>query len=229
MSEILENLQPIDFIALWVFLLVWLIFEYIIDFSNIKRKSLSGLMAEKRRDWMEVLVERDLRIVDASILGGLQQGSAFFASTSILAIGGCFALLGSTDQVLEIYSSLPLGSGMDPVIWEIKVLGLTALFAYSFFKFGWSYRLFNYCAILVGAVPQPEADLKARRAAASEAAEMNIIAGRHFTSGLRGIFFSVAYLGWFIGPWMFLLTTVIVILVLIRRQYFSRARAVLLK
>ena len=37
-------------------------------------------------------------------------------------------------------------------LFEIKVLGLMALLAYAFFKFGWSYRLFNYCSILLGAL-----------------------------------------------------------------------------
>ena len=33
------------------------------------------------------------------------------------------------------------------------MIGLILILAYSFFKFGWSYRLFNYCSILIGAVP----------------------------------------------------------------------------
>ena len=229
MAHLPNILQRMDFIAVGMFFLFWLVFEYVIDFSQLNRKSLSGLMANKRRQWMRVLAERELRIVDASILNGLQQGSAFFASTSILAIGGCYALLGATDQVLEIYSNLPVDSTLNPLIWELKLILLSGIFAYSFFKFGWSYRLFNYCAILIGCVPQPEmADLEERRKYAAEAAEINIIAGRHFTSGLRGIFFSVAYLGWFFGPWVFICMTVLVSVVLVRRQFFSRARASLL-
>ena len=57
---------------------------------------------------------------------------------------------------------------------------------------------------------------------------MNIIASRHFTAGMRAIFFGLAYLGWFLGPWALIVTTSFVIAVLVRRQYFSGARRVLL-
>jgi len=212
MNELLNLLSPLDFVGLLIFVASWVCFETIIDFSGIGRKSLSGLMAEQRRKWMLVLASRDQRMIDTQILGGLQQGAAFFASTSILAIGGCFA-----KEFIR-------------AIWEIKVLGLATLFAYTFFKFGWSYRLFNYCAILIGAVPQADdATLDERIASARIAAEMNVLAGRHFTSGLRGIFFALGYMGWFIGPGAFIVTTILVLLVLTRRQYFSHSRSVLIQ
>ncbi len=230
MNELLSLMSPLDIIGLSIFVASWVCFEAIVDFSGIGRKSLSGLMTEQRRKWMLVLANRDLRMIDTQILSGLQQGAAFFASTSILAIGGCFALLGATETVLQIYRDLPLKKEFIRAIWEIKVLGLATLFAYTFFKFGWSYRLFNYCAILIGAVPHTEeATLDERNAAAKSAAEMNVLAGRHFTSGLRGIFFALGYMGWFIGPGAFILATIFVLLVLTRRQYFSHARSVLVQ
>ena len=44
---------------------------------------------------------------------------------------------------------------MTPALWELKMLGLIVIFVYTFFKFAWSYRLFNYFAIMVGAAPPP--------------------------------------------------------------------------
>lgn len=179
---------------------------------------------------MLVLVGRELRNVDTSILATLQQGNAFFASTTIFAIGGCFALMGSTDTVLDIYRDLPINvDEFSSGIFELKVLGLGTIFVYSFFKFAWSYRLFNYCAILIGAVQLPqEADKKILKEQALKAAEMNIIASQHFNAGLRGLFFALAYIGWFVSAQLLLFTTAAVILVLIRRQFFSNARKILL-
>ena len=228
MTEALAALTTADQLALAAFFGIWLLFEVLTQHTPLKHRSLSGMMAHKRREWMLVLAERELRIVDTSILNGLQHGTAFFASTSILAIGGCFALLGSADLVVEIYQDLPLGNAPNRGVFELKVLGLTVIFVYSFFKFGWAFRLFNYCSILMGAVRQPDgAPLEERRKHALQAAEMNIIASHHFTAGLRGIFFALGYLGWFIGPWLLIITTVFVVLVLARRQFRSRARAVL--
>ena len=229
MSQLFSDIQTLDYIALWFFVITWFGFEYITDYSPLSRKSLGGLMSEKRKEWMFVMAERELRMVDTSIMAGLLQGTAFFASASILAIGGCFALLGSTDVVLQVYNDLPIGDKLSRELWELKILGLAVLFVYTFFKFGWAFRLFNYSSILIGAVPSVEnSEKKERTKKAIRAAEMNMIAGRHFTSGLRGIFLALGYLGWFIGPEFFIGTTVFVMAVLIRRQYFSRSRALLL-
>lgn len=225
--EMTDFLTFMDIAALVFFIFAWLGLDVLLAATAMARPSLSQLMARQRREWMLAMAERDVRIVDTAILSGLQQGSAFFGSTSILAIGGCFALLGSTDQVIQIVNDLPFDGGFTRQLFEIKVFGLTVIFVYAFFKFGWAYRLFNYCAILIGAVPQVEGHaLETRRKKAIMAAEMNIIASRHFTAGLRGIFFGLAYLGWFLGAVPLVITTVFVFAVLTRRQYFSKARTV---
>jgi len=226
--EIVTLLGTNNIIAIGIFLLLWLAFEFINDHTDLRYKSLSGLMAHKRREWMLAMADRDLRMIDTSILANLQQGAAFFASASILAIGGCFALLGSADTVLAIYDDLPLSGNFSRSIFEIKVLGLAMISVYAFFKFGWSFRLFNYCGILMGAVRMIDQEpLEERKKQALIAADMNIIASKHFTAGLRAIFFSLGYLGWFVGPTVLIVTTIFVILVLVRRQYFSRARQIL--
>ena len=57
---------------------------------------------------------------------------------------------------------------------------------------------------------------------------MNILAGKHFNAGLRGIFFSIGYLGWFVAPLVFALSTLLLLCVLVRRQFFSAARRAVL-
>ena len=229
MANLLEAISTDDQIALLICISIWVVFEFVNDFTRLRYNSMSGLMARKRREWMLVLAERDLRIVDTSIMTTLQNGTVFFASTCIFAIGGSFALMSSTDIVLTLYKDLPLTGAETRTGFELKVLGLALIFIYSFFKFAWASRLFNYCSILIGAIAEPDkANHKTRQKQALVAAEMNIIASRHFTAGLRGIFFALGYLGWFVGPYVFVFTTVFVVLVVIRRQYFSRARKILL-
>ncbi len=69
-----------------------------------------------------------------------------------------------------------------------------------------------------------ETDIIAAERAAERVIRMNIIAGGHFNAGLRAIFLSIGYLGWFVSPYVFMATTAIVIFVLTRRQFFSEAR-----
>ncbi|KQT60297.1 MULTISPECIES: DUF599 domain-containing protein [unclassified Aureimonas] len=216
-----------DGFALIVFLGGWFLYNWVTEKSGWSRHGLSASMNLQRRRWMKVLLGRDLRMIDTAIMAGLQQGTAFFASSCIFAIGGCFALLGSADLIAQIAADLPFYGRLDQPLVEAKLLGLVTIFAYAFFKFGWSYRLFNYCTILIGAIPMrsdAERDPAAAELAVKRAATMNQIAASHFNAGLRGIFFGLAYLGWFLGPFVLMLTTVLVSAILLHRQFFSAAR-----
>jgi uncharacterized membrane protein len=113
-------------------------------------------MNQYRYRWMEQMVVRENRIVDTTILASLMNGTAFFASTSLIAIGGVLTLLRSTDDVLSAMAEMPFGLVTTRFAWEVKVIGLAVIFVYAFYKFAWSYRIFNYAAILVGAVPRAE-------------------------------------------------------------------------
>ena len=174
------------------------------------------------------MAKRDLRMIDTSIMAGLQQGTAFFASTSILAIGGSFALMGSTDEVLQVMRDLPLDISATRPIWEAKIIGLIVIYAFAFFKFGWAYRLFNYCSILIGSIPSLEDQDEQTQEDVDKAAELNVLAGRHFNAGLRAIFFSIGYLGWFLGAVPWAIGTLLVGIVLIRRQFFSASRKLMI-
>jgi uncharacterized membrane protein len=222
-----------DLLAIAWFGLTWIVFSVLTDGRfPIKRISLTRAMNEHRRLWMRTAARRDLRMIDTAILAGLQNGTAFFASTTIFAIGGCFALLGATEQVLSVADDLPIPLVADRVAFETKVFGLIAIFAYAFFKFGWSYRLFNYASILFGAIPMKDDlpdDNTELDAAADRAASVNILAGRHFNAGLRAIFMSIGYLGWFAGPYVLIGSSTLVVLVLLRRQFLSNARSAILK
>jgi uncharacterized membrane protein len=221
-----------DYAAMALFVLLWIAYAWITGSRRIlSRTSLTMAMADRRREWILNSLHRDLKMIDTQIMGGLQNGTAFFASTTIFAIGGCFALLGATEQVDAILKDIPFIVQGGRATFELKVCGLIALFAYSFFKFGWSYRLFNYCTILFGAIPMLDEarEHPARTLAAAERTiKMNIIAASHFNMGLRAIFYSIGYLGWFVSPWVFMLSSTIVFIVLIRRQFFSEARRALL-
>ena len=46
----------------------------------------------------------------------------------------------------------------------------------------------------------------------------------YLTLRLRGVFFSIGYLGWFVDPLVFVLSTLLLLSVLVRRQFFSAAR-----
>ncbi len=214
-----------DLLAFAWFIGVWTGYSLLIEKSAKGRDGLNAIMNGYRDEWMERLLARDMRMVDAQVTAALQNGTAFFASTSLIAIGGTLTLLRSTEQILTVVAALPFGVAASPELWEVKMVGLAIIFVYAFFKFAWSYRLFNYFAIMVGAAPpSAEKDSPAAQAFAHRAARLCADAGRHFNRGQRAFFFALGYLGWFLGPLPLALTTTGIVIVMWRRQFASEAR-----
>lgn len=217
-----------DLAALAFFAAVWALYHVSLMRGWGGRRGLNRRMDDYRRIWMREMAARDQRMVDSSIMGSLQNGTAFFASTSLIALGGVATLLRSGDEVLKAFSDMSIGLSPDRDLFEMKIVGLLAILGYAFFKFAWSYRLFNYAAILMGATPPARsADEAERSHGAQMAARMNIVAGTHFTLGQRGFSFAIAWLGWFLGPWAFMATTAGIVWVMWARQFASDALAAL--
>ncbi len=214
-----------DLLAFAWFAGAWIAYSLLIEKTAKGRGGLNALMNGYRDQWMDRLLAREMRMVDAQVTAALQNGTAFFASTSLIAIGGTLTLLRSTDQLLTVVAALPFGVRPTPELWEMKMMGLAIIFVYAFFKFAWSYRLFNYFAIMVGAAPAPsEKDTPAAQVFAHRAARLCADAGRHFNRGQRAFFFALGYLGWFLGPLPLAITTTGIVIVMWRRQFASEAR-----
>lgn len=222
------DLSTADIVGLSLFFGSWVCFRLINERGFGGAMSLSTLMDEQRMAWMRAMSRRDTRIADAGIMASIQSGAAFFASTSLIVIGGAAAMMRATDDVLHVFSDLPFGLNVSRGLWELKVLGLAFIFGYAFFKFAWAYRLFIYAAILLGATPGPESpDAQERDRAARRAGLMTIDAGLHFAKGLRTIYLAFAYVGWFVSPYVLMATTALIFAIVTRREFFSAARAAL--
>jgi uncharacterized membrane protein len=214
----------VDILAVGFFVLEWTVYAVTLEHSAYGRDSLSARMHIYREVWIRRLLDREARMVDTQIMASLQNGTAFFASTSLLAVGGGLALLRATNEALPVLGALPIDLSSSPALWEIKCVGLILIFVYAFFKFAWAYRLFNYVAILLGAMPAatkrdtPEAEAHVIRMTGLFEA-----AGRHFNRGQRAFFFALGYLGWFVSPWVLFATTAAVVIVTWRRQFASDA------
>ena len=214
-----------DLASLAFFVLAWLLYHFAVESEFFGKKSLNSLMHQFRNAWMANMLEREERIVDTQIMSILQNGTAFFASTSLFAIGGSLALLRATDDVLKVFSDLPLGLDTSRGLWELKVSGIVIIFVYAFFKFAWAYRLFNYGAILIGATGRIH-DRSTRRAVTTTKGLADVLtdAGTQFNRGQRAFFFALAYVGWFVSPAVFIIATAASVSVMLQRQFLSNSR-----
>jgi uncharacterized membrane protein len=219
----------LDLVALAWFLGAWALYSFTLSSTEQRREGLNSEMHKYRDIWMSQMLAREMRMVDAQIVAALQNGTAFFASTSLIAIGGALTLLRSTDEILQVVAALPFGIQSTAVQWEAKTIGLAVIFVYAFFKFAWAYRLYNYVAILVGATPPAkDKDLPEAKAHAERVGGLCEVAGRHFNRGQRAFFFALGYLGWFISPWLLMASSIAVAVVLWRRQFASDSRRAVL-
>ena len=215
----------IDLIAVGFLLCCWVLTGFLVEHPPAQRVSVSVLMAEYRRDWMRQFVTRQPRIFDANVIDSLRQGTAFFASACMIAIGGGVALIGNTAQLEGLAQDLTLRA--DGLILELKIFLVIGFLANALLKFIWAHRLFGYCTILMAAVPN-EADHPEAYSRAAQAAEINITSAKSFNRGLRAIYFALAGLGWLLGPYVLIAAALIASLVLMRREFASLSRKVML-
>jgi uncharacterized membrane protein len=182
------GLTLLDGIAFAYFVIAWATYAWIVEIWGGRQRGLTAIMTDYRHRWMAEMLVRPNRIVDTQINMTLQQGSSFFASTSLLAVGACLGLMNSTDKAVEVMQSLSFGHAGSRQQWEVKLAGLMVIFVYAFFKFGWAYRVFNYCAILIGATPEGEKrNSEEAKAMAARAAKMNSIAASARSSSRSAI------------------------------------------
>lgn len=224
-AAVLSLFSPLDFAAVTVLFCAWLGIGWRIEHPGSRRPSVSRLMAEYRREWMRQMVTRQPRIFDAQTLATLRQGTSFFASASMLAIGAVLAAIGNAEQLAGIAEDLSISR--DPkFVWEVKLLVTMFFLTNAFLKFVWSHRLFGYCAVLMGAVPNDPADPVALPRA-SKAGEINITGARSYNQGLRSVYFALGSTAWLLGPYVLLGAVAVTFWVLWRREFASRSRLVL--
>ncbi|HEX2582179.1 MAG TPA: DUF599 domain-containing protein [Dongiaceae bacterium] len=228
---LMAGLTWMDWAALIAFGLLWLSYAVYADRaprSPERAPSLNALMWYVRSNWMSRMLERDLssRIIDVNLLGHTIQSISFFASTTMIVLAGLIGLMGSADHVYQLATGLGLSATTSLKLFELKLLGLVAIFVYAFFKFTWALRQYNYCCALIGAAPPAPLAEDDRRRYAAHAATMLSLAITNFNRGLRGYYAALAWLGWFLHPLIFFGIGAWMILTLLRRQRASRSLAV---
>ena len=120
LGDVLSLFTLFDGAALTFLIVSWLGIGLLIENPPKSRPSVSILMKDYRRNWMHAFVTRQPRIFDAQILGNLRQGTAFFASACMIAMGGGLALVGNTDQLLGVAEDLAIERA-PAVVWEVKI------------------------------------------------------------------------------------------------------------
>jgi uncharacterized membrane protein len=178
-----------------------------------------------RNQWMLQVTKREVRVIDGVVVQNLSTSPSFFASTTILIIGGLLAVLGASDKTTELVRALPFAARTSVLVFDLKLLLLTSVFVYAFFRFTWSLRQYTFGALLIASAPEAkEFDTDAslsREAFAERAGRVVGLAAETFNDGLRAYYMSFAAIGWFFSPVVFMLATAGVVYILYQREFRS--------
>jgi uncharacterized membrane protein len=208
------------FVLVW-FLASWVGYAVFAQRKSGTEPSLVVALRLYRREWARQILSHDNRIADVAAFNSLLASATFFASTAMLILGGLVAMLGTTDRFVDIVAELPFGRAESEGFSRIKIILVIGIYVYTFFKFTWSIRQYQFCTVLVGAAPvtkepnEHDDYVDTLTKVASHAAE-------DFNQGLRAFYFSLAAVAWFVHPWLSVLGSVLVVYVLHQREFRSR-------
>ncbi|MDP3614263.1 MAG: DUF599 domain-containing protein, partial [Rubrivivax sp.] len=193
------------------------------------RPSVLALSNRERTRWMRQTTWRDNRVLDGVVVQNLSTSPSFFASTTILIIGGLLAVLSATERASELVREIPFAVHTSTVVFDLKLVLLAAIFVYAFFRFTWSLRQYSFGALLVAAAPDHLSwvDEAHRSAFASRAGRVMGLAAETFNDGLRAYYMAFAATAWFFSAWAFMAGTAGVLWILYRREFHSEVLAVL--
>ncbi len=228
--KVIGLLPWFDWAAVLVFFSAWLGYA---QFARRRAQTQPSILASTnriRRLWMLQATHREVRVVDAVVMQSLSSSPSFFASTTILIIGGLLAVLGTNDKANELVRDIPFAAQTSVLVFELKLLLMLAIFVYAFFRFTWSMRQYTFGALLVAAAPEAQQFIDgglSREAFADRAGRVIGMAAETFNDGLRAYYLAFAAIGWFFSPWVFVAASLGVITVLYQREFRSDVLAVL--
>ncbi len=135
MSDILATLSlTITDIQLLVFLVaIWGGYIYVADYSPLKKQSLAYAMDRHRLRWLVEASTREFKMVDTSVLGILVTGINFFASATILVLGGLIAAIGYAEKLSTAFTYIPYAASLDTTAIVMRLALLLVIFVYAFF------------------------------------------------------------------------------------------------
>lgn len=217
-----------DWAALAAFFAAWAGYAWFARDRSLTKPSVLATTNRFRRLWMLQATYREVRVFDGVVIQNLSTSPSFFASTTILVIGGLLAVLSTSDKASELVREIPFAARTSVLIFDLKLVLLLMVFVYAFFRFTWSMRQYTFGALLIAAAPEArqydalgEGGEAQRKAFADKAGRVVGLAAETFNDGLRAYYLSFAVVGWFFSPLIFVLATAAVIYILYQREFHS--------
>ena len=220
-----------DWAAVSWFFLGWVGYARFAHRRGAVQPSLLAAGNRVRRLWMLQATKREVRVVDGVVVQQLSSSPSFFASTTILIIGGLLALIRAGDLAGTLAAEIPFAARTSAQVLDLKLILLLGIFVYAFFCFTWSLRQYSFGALLVASAPEHDEYRQLGEAArarfADRAGAVMGLAAESFNDGLRAYYLAFAAAAWLFSPWALALATAGVLWILYRREFRSEVLALM--
>lgn len=208
-----------DIIALTIFIFCTLAYHiyYYYKVLKLPQYIFKGKINIIRRTWVENMLQPGNAIVAVQSLRNIHMAASFLASSSIVFIGSIIYLIFSIEQTSGIITGRGTISLSDYLIL-FKLITLVVMFLISLLNFSLCIRLLNYLVILIGASQKT----------VEETMGINVVdyitrmfsrAGIHYTFGIRGFYYTVPLIAWFLGTYLFVALTLLVLVLTLKLDY----------
>ena len=174
--------------------------------------TIQGINAEARRLWVDSVMRERRDILAVQTLRNSTMAATFLASTAVLLVIGALSLAEHGNDFEHVLHSLNIGGRIEPALWLIKLLVLVVDLCVAFFSFTQAVRKFNHVGYLLNVPLALEHPLITPR----YVADFLHRAAQHYSMGMRAYYFTVPLLFWLFGPYLLVISTLVLLFFLYR-------------
>src|SRR3990170_5760817 len=215
----MKTINLSDMTAFVIFILCTIVYHvyYYYKVFKLPKYIFKGKINIIRRTWVENMLKPGNAIVAVQSFRNIHMAASFLASSSIVFIGSILYLIFNIEQTSGIVTGRGTIALPDYLLF-VKLLTIMIMFLLSLLNFTLCIRLLNYLAILIGA-SQETIEETMKMSAVDYITKMFSTAGIHYTFGIRGFYFTIPLIGWFLGTWLFIVLTIMVLFLCLRLDY----------
>ncbi len=185
--------------------------------KNLPTHIFKGKINIIRRSWVENMLREGYAITAVQSLRNINMAASFLASSSIVFVGGILYMVVSIERTSAIFTGVQTITSQDYLLF-FKFLCLIIMFLTSLVNFSLCIRLLNYLAILVGSSSKVIEETVGE-SAVDYITRLFSKAGIHYTFGMRGFYYSIPLIFWFLSTTLFLVVTLLILILTLRLDF----------
>ena len=196
-----------DFVAAAISLTLIALYHVLLA-ARLRRDPLytvQAVNAVARVAWVEAVMSSSSKdVLAVQTLRNSIMGPTFLASTAVLLIIGTLTLSGQGSNLAATWHALNLSGSLQTEIFVAKLMLLLLDFFVAFFAFTMAIRMFIHVGYMINVPAERQNPAITPQYVAFHLNR----AGRFHTVGMRAYYYSVPLVFWLFGPYMMLLATI---------------------